>query len=70
MRLSRAQKAAAKAIDVRIERAYGSACQGVQINILDIPKVFDEGRRALAAGADDAALEEAIKAFVAKIRQN
>ncbi len=69
-KVSRAQKAAAKALDARIQRAYGLACSGIQINLLDIPKVYAEGRKAIEAGADDAALQEAIKAFVAKIRQN
>jgi hypothetical protein len=64
------KKAAAKAISARIEKAYGLACAGVQVNLLDISKIFEAGRKAIESGADDAALQEAIKAFVATIRQN
>jgi len=59
-----------KQIDKRIERAYYATCSGVQINIMDIGKVFDAGRKALAEGADEAGLKTAIVEFVETIRQN
>ena len=54
----------------RIEVAYYQTCKGVQINIMDIPKVFAEGERLIAEGVDDIALAEGIRAFVETIRQN
>ena len=52
---------AAKALDTRIETAFYAHCSGVQLNILDIPKVFAAGRAADAAGLDvDAAVITAV----------
>lgn len=53
----------------RVERAYYRTCSGVQINVLDIGKVFTAGRAALDAGADETGLEAAIVAFVNTIRR-
>jgi len=53
--------------DRKIEQSYYAHGQGVQINVLDIPKIFQRGHAALDAGAD---LEEAIKAAIAEFRQN
>jgi len=63
------RKPTAKQIDKRIEAAYYATCSGVQINIMDIGKVFAEGRRALAEGADEDGLRARIKAFVETIRK-
>ena len=57
-----------KAEDKRIEAAYRETCSGIGILMMDIPKVFAEGRKAIAEGADDAALRERIRAFVETIR--
>lgn len=57
-------KSEKKKIDLRIERAYGASCCGVQINILDIGKVFEYGRMQIAKGVDDAALASGIRAYV------
>lgn len=59
-----------KQIDRRVEQAYYATCSGVQIDIMDIGKVFDVGREALGAGADEAKLHEVIVAFVDTIRKN
>jgi hypothetical protein len=56
--------------DKRIEDAFYKTCVGAQINVLDIGKVFAAGYKAIDAGADDAALEKAIVAFVETIRRN
>ena len=57
-----------KALDKRIEQAFYRTCQGVQVNILDIPKVFREGRRLCAEGATDETLDAGIKAYVQTIK--
>lgn len=54
-------------IERRIDESYRRNCAGVQIDIMDIGKVFAAGRRAIAAGED---LDSAIVAFVATIRRN
>jgi hypothetical protein len=64
------QTKAEKEIDRRIERAYYETCKGIQISVLDINKVFVEGRKAIAAGADDEALRRAVRAFVETIKHN
>jgi TPP-dependent pyruvate/acetoin dehydrogenase alpha subunit len=57
-------------IDRYIERAFADACPGVQIDIMDIPKVFAVGREAYAAGGGEAGMRVAIRDFVATIRKN
>lgn len=54
----------------RIEQAYYRSCSGVQIDIMDIGKVFKAGHAALLAGADEAGLEKAVVDFVQTIRRN
>jgi hypothetical protein len=49
----------------QIEQCYYDNCSGIQINIMDIGKVFAEGRKALAEGRD---LKTAIISFVETIR--
>lgn len=64
------QSKADKAIDRRVEQAYYRTCSGVQIPVMKMGEVFTVGRKALASGADESALEKAIVAFVATIRHN
>lgn len=61
-----------KLIDARVERAYYSKCTGVQINIMDIGKVFNVGRGFIVAepAITDAALADKVAAFVQTIRQD
>ena len=67
MRQTKAQKEA----DKRIERVYYARCSGVQIDIMDIGKIFACGQRLLASGPmSDAQLGDAIAAFVETIRKN
>ena len=58
------------ATDRRIEQAYYRTCSGVQINVLDIGRVFAVGRASVAAGDDDEALAAKVAAFVETIRKN
>lgn len=57
-----------KLIDSRIDKAYRMTCSGIQINMLDIPKVFAFGRIRIMEGEDDAALASSIRAYVESIR--
>ncbi len=65
--MTRAEKMAQKKQDKQIEQVYYANCSGIQINMMDIPRVFDVGRRAIASGVD---LKQAIVAFVDSIRKN
>lgn len=56
-----------KKIDKEIERIYYATCRGVQIDIMDIGKVFAAGRAASDAGLP---LEPAILKIVAELRKN
>lgn len=50
--------------DKRIEAAYYRSCSGVQIDILDIPKVFKAGQELLDKGCTEPELEAGIRAAV------
>lgn len=58
-------KQEAKRIDREIDAAFYRRCANVQINILDIPKVFAAGRAAAVAGQD---IEAAVVAAVATLQ--
>lgn len=61
-------KSAIRALDKRIERIYYANCSGVQIDIMDIGKVFAAGR--LVAHDGDEAITKAVLAKVAELRKN
>ncbi len=69
-----APKLKGKKLDDAISKAYYRNGNGVQVNIMDIGKIYDAGKKAYEAAdtveAADAALEEAMKAAIAKFRQN
>lgn len=67
---ARTAKIQAKKDEERINRAYVTSCQNVQIPMLQIPEIFKVGRKAIAEGADDEALKAKIVEFVATIRVN
>lgn len=62
---TRAEKIAKNKADKQIERVYSENCCNIQINMMDIPKIFKVGHEALAAGKD---LKTAIVEFVEQIR--
>lgn len=64
--MSQNKRALAK-IDKQIAAIYLRNCSGVQINVMDIGKIYAAGRSAAAAGGD---LEAAVMAAVAALRQN
>jgi len=55
---------AEKARDKEIEAAFYATCEGVPVNIMDIPKIFAYGRRVHAEGKD---LRVEIPRFVATL---
>lgn len=65
--MTRAEKIASKKLDNEIARIFKIHCSYAIINLMDIPKVWEEGRRAQAAGED---LTQAIIAIVRKIQKN
>lgn len=61
------RKPTAKQIDKQVEASFYRVASGVQINVMDIGKVFSAGRAALAEGRD---LDTAIREIVAVLRVN
>lgn len=59
-------------MDKRIEKVYYQRCSGVQINIMDIQKVFKHGREVLikVPTMNDIDLGDHIATFVETIRLN
>lgn len=64
---TRAQTIANNKADRRIDAAYRKHCCNIQINVLDIGKVFACGHKLIEQGADDVALAAGILAFVQTI---
>jgi hypothetical protein len=64
---TRAEKIADKKLDAEINAIYKANCANIQINIMDIPRVFTEARLAHREGRD---MKEAIVSFVNSIRKN
>ena len=56
-----------KALDAQIETLYKTACPGAVLDIFDIVKVFEVGRKANDEGRD---LKEAIVEFINKVRKD
>jgi hypothetical protein len=58
------------ASDRLIERIYRQSCSGVQIDIMDIDKVFSVGHAGIADGLSVTDLTKVIVDFVQTIRKN
>lgn len=69
-----APKLKGKKLDDAISKAYYRHGDGVQVNIMDISKIYEAGKKAYEAAdtveAADAALDAAMKDAIAKFRQN
>jgi hypothetical protein len=61
-----------KAAEKRVEKSYYARCSEIQIDIMDIGKVFKSGVAAIVAnpGISDAELGDAVYAYVQTIRRN
>lgn len=68
--LAFASKRATKAAEKKVEAIYYKNCSGVEINIMDIGKIFKVGLTSIAEGDDDAATTKKIVDFVNTIRSN
>jgi hypothetical protein len=68
--MAKISKKQARLNDLRVQRVYGERCSGIQINVMDIGKVFKIGTDAIVAGADDQKLGDLLVAFVETIRKN
>lgn len=49
----------------KVEKAYWESCEGIEISMWDLVKVFDEGKKALRDGRD---LKTSLREFVETIR--
>lgn len=59
-----ARKSKKDPVDVQIEQEYYKQAQGLQINIMDIPKLWKDCKAAIQGGTDLAtAMQAAIKKY-------
>ena len=67
-----ANKHASKLADQMIDQIYRNNCAGVQVNIMDIDKVFKAGRAAISANPKITGheLTKVVVDFVQTIRKN
>ena len=61
------QTKAEKAMDKLIEQTYYAVANGVQVNVMDIRKIFAESRALILSGSTP---EAAVTSVVAKYRLN
>jgi hypothetical protein len=58
---------AERQLNEAIEQTYYRLAQGVQVNILDIPKIFRDAKIELAAGVS---LEQSMPGIIARYKAN
>jgi len=63
----RSRKAPDHPADAIVTATFNAACNGIQISILDIPRIYAAGRQAHDAGQDVAAI---VRMTVAHLRKN
>jgi hypothetical protein len=63
-------KKARKAIDARITAAYNAVGNGIVIDIMDIPKIFNFARPIVIIGVTDEDLKGIIAGYLDTIRKN
>jgi hypothetical protein len=68
--MTRSEKIAHNKAEKRIDAAYRLHCSGVEIDIMDIGKIFKVGRGLIAAGMADEQLGAHLLAYVNTIRKN
>lgn len=70
--MTRSEKISKNRLDKRIERLYYARCRGIEINVMDIGKVFKAGAASVLAkpNISDDELGQAIYDFVQTIRLN
>lgn len=56
--------------DKIIDTIYRKNCSNIEVNILDIGKIFDVGRKSFAAGDNEQVMTQKIVDFVKTIRKN
>lgn len=59
-----------KAMEKRVDAAYYATCNGIQVNMMDLPKIKKVGMDAVAAGVTEDELRAKIWSFVESIRTN
>ena len=64
------KKLTTKAARKMVEAAYYAGCNGIQIPMMTIPRVFRAGEEAVARGERGEQLTATIRAFVETIRCN
>lgn len=66
-RIERAKKKAEKALDSQIEQAWYRLASGIEVSVLDIPRIFRDAKIEMAAGKT---AEEAVTIQIARYRKN
>lgn len=65
--MTRSEKLAAKKLDIEIENIYIQNCVGIEIDMMDIAKIFEVARK---AHIENRCMKTAIVEFVQSIRKN
>ena len=65
--MAKKRSAEERELDREIENIFADACNGVQIPLMDIPKVFAVGKRAKLEGRD---VRQAIVELIATIKKS